>query len=130
MCGGWRTNLPLGARMQQRGNDSAASPSRKTSASPQESFVFELYVAGTMPRSIRAVRDVKKLCERLLKGRYALKVFDLSRQPHLAAERQILALPTLIKTKPTPLRRFIGDLSDSERLASSLALLSAPAEDR
>ena len=117
--------------MQQRGgNDPAAQPSRTTCESPAASFVFELYVAGTMPRSIGAVRDVKELCERRLKGRYVLRVFDLSRQPQLAAERQILALPTLIRIKPAPLRRFIGDFSDGGRLAAALALAQAPPKDR
>ncbi len=85
-------------------------------------LVLELYIAGTMPRSVRAVSEVKRICSRFFKGRYVLKVFDLTRNPQLASVRQILALPTLIKVEPAPTRRLIGDFSDTERVTAALGL--------
>ncbi len=90
-------------------------------------LVLELYVAGTMPHSLQAISDIKRLCTRWFKGRYALRVFDITRNPQLASVRQILALPTLIKVKPEPSRRIIGDLSDAERVTAALGL-SNPGE--
>jgi circadian clock protein KaiB len=86
-------------------------------------LVLELYIAGTMPRSVQAVSAVKQICQRFFKDRSALKVFDLTRNPQLAVLKQILAVPTLIKVEPAPERRFIGDFADAERMA---AALSAP----
>ncbi len=109
-------------------DDRAAGGDGPAAANSAERYVFELYVAETMPHSVRAVREIKRLCEQRLRGRYALKVLDLSRQPRLAAERQILALPTLIKVEPAPVRRIIGDLSDARRVTAALGL-PAPEED-
>jgi len=90
----------------------------------EEVYVLRLYVTGTTPRSIEAIRNIKKICEEHLAGRYDLEVIDIYQQPILAAGEQILAAPTLIKKLPMPLRKFIGDMSDSERILVGLDLRS------
>ena len=91
-----------------------------------ERFFLFLYVTGATPGSCRAVASLKSFCEEHLKGRYALEVIDIYRQPDLAEEDQVLATPTLIRKRPLPRRRLVGDLSDEERLLAGLGVL-APA---
>jgi circadian clock protein KaiB len=79
-------------------------------------YVLRLYIAGTTPRSSRAVANIKQICEHNLNGRYDLEVVDIYQKPALAKGEQIVAAPTLVKKLPLPLRRFIGDLSDTERV--------------
>lgn len=79
-----------------------------------EIFVLRLYVAGTSARSARAIANAKQICDEHLAGRYELEVIDIFQQPERAKDDQILAVPTLIKRLPAPLKRFIGDLSDRE----------------
>lgn len=83
-------------------------------------YLLRLYVAGTTQRSMTAITNIRKICEDNLKGRYLLEVIDLYQQPKLAAGDQIVALPTLIKKIPPPLRRIIGDLSDTEKVLIGL----------
>ena len=90
----------------------------------KEKYVLRLYVAGLTPRSQTAIKNIKKICEEHLNGRYDLEVIDVYQQPVLAKGEQIIAAPTLIKKLPLPLRRFIGDLSDSERILLGLDLRS------
>jgi circadian clock protein KaiB len=78
-------------------------------------YVLRLYVTGMTPKSTQAIANVQKLCEEHLAGRYELKVIDIYQQPILAKGDQIIAVPTLIKKFPLPLRKLIGDLSDKER---------------
>lgn len=85
-------------------------------------FVLRLYVTGLTPRSTQAISSVKTLCEEELKGRYELEVIDLVKQPELAKAEDIIAVPTLIKKLPLPLRRLIGDLSNRERVLLGLDL--------
>jgi len=89
---------------------------------PAEPYLLRLYVTGTTPQSVRAIANVKKICEEYLKGRYELDVVDLYQQPQLAQGEQIIAAPTLIKRLPLPLRRIIGDMSKSERVLVGLDL--------
>jgi len=79
-----------------------------------------LYIAGVTPRSTNAIINIKKICEKYLKGRYELEVIDIYKQPVLAKGEQVLAVPTLIKKLPLPLRKFIGDMSDTERILVGL----------
>jgi len=81
-----------------------------------------LYIAGVTPRSTNAIINIKKICEKYLKGRYELEVIDIYKQPVLAKGEQVLAVPTLIKKLPLPLRKFIGDMSDTERILVGLDL--------
>ena len=88
--------------------------------------VLSLYVSGPTPRSARAIVNVRKFCEAHLAGRYELAVIDLSQSPALAARHQIIAAPTLVRALPLPERRFIGDLSNADRLLAGLGVLAAP----
>jgi circadian clock protein KaiB len=94
----------------------ARGPTRRAAGpSPSlEIFVLRLYVAGASERSARAIHNAKQICDEHLAGRYELEVIDIFQQPERAKDDQILAVPTLIKRLPAPLKRFIGDLSDRD----------------
>jgi circadian clock protein KaiB len=85
-------------------------------------YVLRLYVAGTTSKSLRAVANIKEICETSLKNRYDLEVIDIYQQPVLTKGEQIIAAPTLVKQLPLPLRKFIGDMSDTERILVGLDL--------
>jgi circadian clock protein KaiB len=85
-------------------------------------YVLRLYIAGTTSKSIRAVANIKEICESSLKNRYDLEVIDIYQQPVLIKGEQIIAAPTLVKKLPLPLRKFIGDMSDTERILVGLDL--------
>lgn len=85
-------------------------------------YSFRLYITGATPNSIRAVRNIKMICEEYLKDKYSLEVIDVSQQGMLAQNEQIIALPLLVKKFPLPERRVIGDLSDSEKVLRILGL--------
>ena len=85
-------------------------------------MLLRLYVAGTSPRSLRAIQNAKEICDENLAGSYELQIIDIFQQPSLAKDDQILAVPTLIKKLPAPLRRFIGDLSDRKVVLVGLDL--------
>ncbi len=87
-------------------------------------YVLRLYVTGMTPKSTRAITNVQKLCETYLAGRYELEVVDIYQQPKLAKGEQIIATPTLIKKLPLPLRKLIGDMSDTERFLVGIDLQS------
>lgn len=97
----------------------------ETKSADAERYVFRLYVSGTTPRSTRAIRNIQKICDERLAGRYELEVVDIYQQPAMAAGAQIIAAPTLIKSLPLPLRRFIGDISETERILTGLGLQPA-----
>jgi circadian clock protein KaiB len=86
-------------------------------------YVLRLYVAGITPNSLKAIENIKAICNEHLEGRFELEVIDIYKRPELAREAQIIAAPTLIKQLPQPLRRFIGDLSDREKILAGLNLL-------
>lgn len=87
-----------------------------------EEFSLRLYVAGQTAKSIQAFANLKKLCDEHLRGRYRIEVIDLLENPQLAKGDQILAIPTLVRKLPEPLRKIIGDLSDTERVLVGLDL--------
>ena len=87
-----------------------------------KNYVLRLYVAGMTPKSTLAVTNIKKICEDHLAGRYSLEVIDLYKRPSLADGEQIIAAPTLLKKLPLPLRRFIGDMSNTEKIIVGLDL--------
>ena len=88
-------------------------------------YVLRLYVTGTTRNSERAIVNIRRICEEHLRGRYDLEVVDISEHPTLAQGEQIIAAPTLIKKLPLPLRRFIGDMSQTERILLGLDLRNA-----
>jgi circadian clock protein KaiB len=91
-------------------------------------YVLRLYIAGVSLRSSHAIENIKKICEEHLKGRYELEVIDIYQHPVLAAGEQVIAIPTLIKKLPPPLRKFIGDLTDTEKILVGLDLKPKPEE--
>jgi circadian clock protein KaiB len=109
--------------MLPRPTQPAGKPAPCKVASSQ--YFLKLYVAGQSPKSVNAIANIKKICEENLHGRYKLQVIDLHLQPQLAQGEQIIAVPTLIRKLPTPLRRIIGDLSDTERVLVGLDIQKA-----
>ncbi|MBF0416326.1 MAG: circadian clock protein KaiB [Magnetococcales bacterium] len=91
--------------------------------SATEKFLLKLYITGHTPRSARAIKNLRRISEEDLGGRYEMRVIDILEQPQLAEDEKILATPTLIKALPPPLRRIIGDLSDTEKVLLGLDLL-------
>lgn len=86
-------------------------------------YVLRLYVTGQTPRSLRAIQNIRRICEEHLSGRYDLEVIDIYQRPSLAIGEKIIAAPTLVKSLPAPIRRFVGDLSDSEKILFGLDLV-------
>jgi len=93
-------------------------------ADSEDSGICELrlYVAGQTPKSVTALANLKKMCEEHLAGKYRIEVIDLLEQPQLARGDQILAIPTLVRRLPSPIRKIIGDLSNTERVLVGLDL--------
>lgn len=89
-------------------------------ADAEGTYQLRLYVAGQTAKSAAALANLKRLCEEHLTGRYTIEVIDLTQNPQLAAGDQILALPTLVRRLPTPLKKIIGDLSNTERVLVGL----------
>lgn len=88
----------------------------------EETYLLRLFISGMTPRSVRAVEKIKQVCRTHLQGRYDLEVIDIYQQPELGKREQIIAVPTLIKKLPVPLRKFIGDFSDTEKILVGLGL--------
>jgi circadian clock protein KaiB len=89
-------------------------------------YRLRLYTAGQTPKSIAALSNLKRVCEQHLAGRYEIEVIDLMQNPRLAAGDQILAIPTLVRRLPSPLKRIIGDLSNTEKVLVGLDISAAP----
>jgi len=99
-------------------------PKSESSQTP-DNWTLRLYVAGQTPKSLAAFTNLKRLCEECLQGRYVIEVIDLLKTPQLAEDDQILAIPTLVRKLPVPIRKIIGDLSNTERLMVGLDLKPA-----
>jgi circadian clock protein KaiB len=95
---------------------------RAGSSSRQAKYVLRLYVSGSTAKSALAIENIKRICEHHLKNRYDLEVVDIYQQPSLARDEQIVAVPTLIKQFPPPVRRLIGDLSNVKKVLFGLDL--------
>src|SRR5690348_6832020 len=112
----------------------SAKPARRSRSSRQtrkgrangEFYDLRLYVAGQTGRSIAALANLQKICDEHLEGRYRIEVIDLLERPQLARGDQILALPTLVRKLPEPIRKLVGDLSDTERALVGLDLRPRP----
>lgn len=107
---------------RRRTGDVTKEFEKAVAESKEERFLLRLYVTGSTPSSVRAIENIRKFCEEHLQGRYDLEIIDIYQQPQLLKGEQIIAAPTLIKKLPLPLRKFIGDLSDSERILMGLDL--------
>ncbi|XHH09967.1 MAG: circadian clock KaiB family protein [Candidatus Bathyarchaeia archaeon] len=88
----------------------------------KEQYVLRLFISGMTPRSVRAIENLKKICDKELKGCYRLEITDISQQPEAVKKEDLIATPTLIKELPKPIRKIIGDLSDTERILIALNL--------
>jgi circadian clock protein KaiB len=99
-------------------------PAVATPADRDEVWLLRLYVAGQSPKSLQAVSNLKRLCDQHLPGRHEIEIVDLVEHPSLARDDDILAIPTLVRRLPAPLRKIIGDLSDTERVLVGLRLES------
>jgi circadian clock protein KaiB len=89
---------------------------------PEAEYLLQLYITGATPNSMRAVRNLKDICEEHLAGRYELLIIDIYQQPELAAQEQIIAAPTLIRARPLPRRQLVGDLSNRAAVLISLGV--------
>jgi circadian clock protein KaiB len=124
-----RTKAPALRRVRRRpprgAEDAAAALDRKLAGRGTERYLLRLYVTGTTPASQRAIAQVREICEEHLEKRYQLEVYDIYQLPALAKDEQIIATPTLIKVLPSPLRRFIGDLTRAEKILFGLDVRKA-----
>jgi len=103
-------------------------PARRAKSSPRAAaklWQLRLYVAGQTPKSLAAFSNLKQICESHLNGRYSIEVIDLIDRPQLSKGDQILAIPTLVRKLPQPVRKIIGDLSDTNRVLVGLDLRAA-----
>ncbi len=112
--------------MQADSDTTEAFEKLVSGTTPEERYVLRLYVTGMTPRSTEAFASIKALCEERLQGRYELEVIDIYQHPQLAIDEQIIAVPTLVKLLPAPLRRLVGDLSNQERVLLGLDLRRKP----
>src|SRR6185437_5955113 len=110
--------------IERTGNQSAPAADDPSAEQAEEQWELRLYTAGQTPKSILAFNNLKRICEEHMPGRYQIEVVDLMRNPRLAKEDQIVAIPTLVRKLPQPLRKIIGDLSDTERTLVGLQLRS------
>lgn len=103
-------------------NPNSVSKNRKDKETPEEIWELRLYVAGHTPKSIKAFDNLKKICDEHLKGKYHIEVIDLLKNPQLAKGDQIVAVPTLVRKLPEPIKKIIGDLSNTLRVLVGLDL--------
>jgi circadian clock protein KaiB len=108
---------PMGPKKPK---DSAKKFEKALAQTGDQKYILRLYVTGTTPKSVAAIKNIRRICDEHLKGRFDLEVIDIYQQPVLAEGDQIVAVPTLVKKLPSPLRRFIGDMSDTERILLGL----------
>jgi len=104
-------------------NSDARIKKEKPVKTANDMWILRLYVAGQTPKALTAFTNLKKICEEQLKSKYSIEVIDLLINPKLGGEDQILALPTLVRKLPVPVRKIIGDLSNTERVLVGLNLL-------
>lgn len=110
-----------GIMAKKNDSDSKTQAFEKALAGDQaKRYVLRLYVTGSTPKSVRAIRNLRKLCEEHLQGKYEMEVIDIYQQPELAQNADIVVTPTLVKRLPLPLRKFIGDLSDMEQVLKGM----------
>lgn len=115
-----KTNLKSRVAPDKNGREKGSKRGTK-----QKVWKLRLYVAGETQRSLTAFANLKRICEEHLANRYSIEVIDLLKQPQLAQGDQIVALPTLVRKLPTPIRRIIGDLSNHDRVMVGMDLLPA-----
>jgi circadian clock protein KaiB len=95
---------------------------KKNKTGDIKEFVFHLFITGASPNSVRAINNMKQLCEKHMAGRYQLQIIDVYQQPSIAEKEQIIALPLMIRKYPLPERRLIGDMSETEKILKILGI--------
>ena len=115
-----KAQTPMGVFPKDAFPSNASPKDSSPKDASKETLELRLYVAGQTPKSLIALRNLKKICEEHLQGRYRLHVIDLVTTPQLAQDDQILAIPTLVRNLPQPIRKIIGDLSDTQRVLVGL----------
>jgi circadian clock protein KaiB len=108
----------------------AGPRSSKPEADSEERWNLRLYVAGETPKCVQAFEHLKRICEEHLQGRYSIEVIDLLKNPTLASGDQIIAIPTLVRQLPAPVKKIIGDLTDADRVVVGLNLVPMVQEKR
>ena len=108
----------------------SAGPRSQPSLNDDERWNLRLYVAGETPKCVQAFQHLKKICEEHLQGRYSIEVIDLLKNPTLASGDQIIAIPTLVRQLPPPVKKIIGDLTNTERVVVGLNLVPVAQEKR
>ena len=103
--------------------DSSKEFEQALTGSDASTYILRLYVSGLTPKSTEAISNIKHICEERLTGRYRLEVIDIYQKPHMLKEDQVVAMPTLIRKLPLPLRRIIGNLSNTEHVLQGLDLI-------
>lgn len=106
----------------KRGSVARKRPAQSPASRRDSEWELRLYVAGQTPRSLAAIANLKRICEEHLKGKYHVEVIDLLVNPQLSRDDQIVAIPTLVRKLPVPIRKIIGDLSDTARTLVGLQL--------
>ena len=107
---------------EPRTKDSTRAFEKAVAGCAKATYRLKLYVTGSTPRSVMAIENIKRICEEQLKGRYKLEIVDLYKDPEAALKDDLVVAPTLVKKLPLPLRTFIGDLSQTERILIGLDL--------
>jgi circadian clock protein KaiB len=107
--------------MKPKNGKAAVKPKSKTKATKHK-LLLRLYIAGQTPKSLKALNNLKKLCAEHVNEEYSIEVIDLMKKPQLAQQDQVLAIPTLVRNLPIPIRKIIGDLSDTDRVLLGLDL--------
>ena len=108
--------------------DSKSEFEKALKDSEGKTYVLKLYVTGLTPNSLKAIENIKAICRDHLEGRFELEVIDIYKRPELARKAHVIAAPTLVKDLPLPLRRFIGDLSNTEKVLAGLDLVPKQSE--
>jgi circadian clock protein KaiB len=111
---------------KSQANSRPANGTRRKAKAPAPLIELRLYIAGQTPRSLTALSNLNRICEEHIAGQYRIEVIDLLKTPQLAAGDQILAIPTLVRAIPRPLRKIIGDLSNTERVLVGLDVRVQP----
>lgn len=117
------TTNPINDNLASNVSLSEASNSDEIPEDDEDTWELRLYIAGQTAKSVAAIANLKRFCEQNLKGKYVIEVIDLLKNPQLARDHQILAIPTLVRKLPEPIKKVIGDLSDSEKIIVGMDLL-------
>jgi len=124
-----KPTIPKRAVKKTANRHRAAKAERAAPPAPQNEYlILRLYVAGQTPKSLTALANLRRICQEYLEKRYTIEVVDLLEKPHLASGDQILAIPTLVRRLPSPVRKIIGDLSNRERVLIGLDIAEPSAK--